>query len=200
MAITDRLLSPHDCTLCIGLPLDATSFTEAQSDPNRDFAAQFYGGWPQYEVQVCNDIARLRSQLSSLGCTVLAELRLDDFSRVMRSGCSQVIILFSHWTNESIEFFDGLMPYSQVLSAIPEDFDGILDLCVCHPVVFVDAIVRARPGCLVRFLPREADPGFWCVYYVALMRMMSQGRITYTQAMERLTLEILTWANKRRLR
>jgi hypothetical protein len=48
-----------------------------------------------------------------------------------------------------IEFRDGMYTVREFLCAIPETFDGLLDLTVCNSVLPAGLIRRKRPSCLV---------------------------------------------------
>jgi hypothetical protein len=73
---------------------------------------------------------------------------------------------------------------SDVIAAVPDRFNGILDLCVCHPKELAKTLERLRPRCLVRSSNREATPVFWLYFYDVLTTILQTRRTTYTAALE----------------
>jgi hypothetical protein len=49
----------------------------------------------------------------------------------------------------SVEFSDGMRSVQEVVNAIPEDFNGTLDLTTCNSVILGKAIKASHPNCLV---------------------------------------------------
>ncbi|XXX76130.1 hypothetical protein WMF30_51625 [Sorangium sp. So ce134] len=49
----------------------------------------------------------------------------------------------------AVEFYDGLRTIDAIVSAIPEGFDGVLDLTICNSILLGEAIKRRRSGFLI---------------------------------------------------
>src|SRR5205814_2191181 len=49
----------------------------------------------------------------------------------------------------AFELRDGLHAVAAIIDAVPERFDGVIDLSVCNSIVLGEAIKRQRRGCLI---------------------------------------------------
>ena len=91
----------------------------------------------------------------------------------------QVIILFSHWIDNSIEFLDCLVTIEQFVEAVPENYTGIIDLCVCHPKPLVYALRKKYPNNIVRFTDTVSTPSHWLVFYEVLFTYFYHNNSSY---------------------
>ena len=91
-----------------------------------------------------------------------------------------------------MEFSDGFKPKTEFVSSIPEDYSGVLDLCVCHPTELISLIIAKRPNCTVRYTPQKVRPRFWLYYYEGLFRLLSAGKYSYIEAFKCLNTELMT--------
>jgi hypothetical protein len=84
------------------------------------------------------------------------------------------MILFAHWSDSDgrIELTDGLVSSEQVVSGVPSDFAGIIDLCVCHPRRLVELLKQKCPDCLVKFTDTKATPLWWIYLYAAMFKIL----------------------------
>lgn len=181
--ISRRIVKPSNCAFVVGLPTSRDEFQEAVASERADFAKGFFGGWGQYYTQFVMDFAEIESRLRGWGVCVIQNASLADFAGLFGRPFD-VVILFSHWSGDSVEFRGGLENVNATLSAIPEEFDGLLDLCVCHPVALARALSVHRPGCLVKHIPVEAEPGYWWRFYRILFSQLRTRELTYLAAME----------------
>jgi hypothetical protein len=179
---TERLVKPTDCAIGFGIPLNEAGFMRSSANPHSDFVKRFLGGWPHYRAALVCDLEDVLPILMSWGVTIISELTLDSF----RSVCHQatIVTIFSHWRRDSVEFSDGLHPFLEVADAIPNDFVGVIDLCVCHPQRLVDAIAARRPRCLVRYIPVEANASYWLYFYRTLFACLRAQDQTYLRCLE----------------
>jgi hypothetical protein len=94
------------------------------------------------------------------------------------------VILFAHWTEAgAVELADGPAAHDKVLTAIPESFRGILDLCVCHPLPLVKAVREQRPDVVVKFTHLRAVPAYWLQLYRVVFSLLDRSAGSYTQAL-----------------
>lgn len=140
--------------------------------------------WQKYEFHVLNPFTYTRENLVALGVHVSDDLTLHQFGSLFRENHS-VVILFSHWRKDGIEFSDRLFDSQEIADQIPSDFEGILDLCVCHPTTFVNLIRKEKPSCLVRFTNRQATPALWLYFYRALFQLLHKDTYNYLDALEK---------------
>jgi len=80
------------------------------------------------------------------------------------------------------EFADGTHPVARVIREIPDGYQGVLDLAVCHSVVPGEAIKRERRGCLVMINRRAASLAFRLPLYRQVIRLLEGGRMDYVTA------------------
>lgn len=99
---------------------------------------------------------------------VCTESSLQKFGELFGLKRFDVVILFAHWGKSSVEFHDGFASIPAIVEKIPTDFDGIIDLCTCHPELLTIALRQERPKCLVKFVNNEVIPYQWLHLYLAL--------------------------------
>ncbi len=174
-------VTPSQCVMLFGLATDREQFFADQSRQDRDFSRRFRGVWLRYQREVAAVVGATEPVLRSLGVSVEHRSTLHDLSRACER--YRVVLLFSHWASGAVEFHDGLHPWERVAAAIPQDFDGVIDLCVCHPLPLAYAL-RRRHTCLVRYSPVTATPAFWLYMYVAIFRELAVNGGSYVGAVE----------------
>ncbi|KAA6461263.1 hypothetical protein DYQ86_13575 [Acidobacteria bacterium AB60] len=191
--VSRRVVKPAECVLAFGIPTTRESFERALTVSGTDYAKQFRGGWSQYYALLAKDVENVESPLREEGVTIVHDLTLEGFAALFERPFP-AIILFSHWKEDAVEFSDGMASAGAVLAAVPEQFDGILDLCVCHPMALVAALHKQRPGCLVKYLPVEAKPHFWMYFYKALFLHLKQSDVSYLTAIQEVACAFLDTA------
>jgi hypothetical protein len=179
---------PNNCVLAFGLPTTEEDFEASIRDQNRDYAKHYLAGWEQYRRNYACHVIAFTQRFLALGVQVISDLRGSDLPALFDRG--SVVTLFTHWTATGIEFFDGTLPLSKVVEAVPCAFAGVLDLCVCHPDELVALLLRDRPLCSVRYLSERASPVFWLTFYAALYSVLKLGGRTYTNAMTEVIIEL----------
>ena len=100
-------------------------------------------------------------------------------------GHFDVVILFAHWCGDAVELFGGFADPDTFLQRVPNEFSGLIDLCVCHPPELVRALRSSRPNCLIKFITKEATPGFWLYFYLALFKHLQDDNDTYLGGLEK---------------
>lgn len=188
-SIIQKIIKPSNCVLGFGIPTSKNDFFRDQSDSNKDFAKMFNGMWGKYYHQFIKDLERVEPLLKETGLNVKHNLKLSDYQSLFEG--NDVVILFSHWKNDRIEFSDGLINIEDIIQAIPDEFTGIIDLCVCHPNKLAMKIRENKPNCLVRYIPRAATPSSWLKFYSIFFTYLKQKDLTYLTALEDVISEFL---------
>ena len=188
--ISERIIKPGQCALAFGIPLSRDDFDNDREHPNKGFAKKFHGNWNWYVREFAGFFDLFRPHLIELGVKLHPALTFEKFEALF-SQEFDVIILFSHWEREAIEFHDGLVEYPKIVERIPGGFDRILDLSVCHPDPLVTALRRDRPKCLIRHIKYDEEgckdeliPRYWLAFYHALFTHLSAHDLTYLDAVE----------------
>jgi len=83
-----------------------------------------------------------------------------------------------------VEFSDGLAGADRILPEIPPAYDGIFDLCVCHPVSLVAKLLASRPRYFVKHVSHEAAPHYWLYFYRDMFSYMETKNADYLDAFE----------------
>lgn len=188
--VTRRIVKPSNCAFVFGIPTSQEGFRMAEQSNNADFAKGFAGGWAQYYLQFVRDLESVEPLLRKWGVVVIHNATFGDFAKVF-SGRFDVVILFSHWDDDAIEFRDGPAGTQALLAAIPLTFAGIVDLCVCHPMSLVRELRDHRPNCIVKYLPTEAAPHYWLYFYRTLFNQLQNQNLSYLAAIEQVACAFL---------
>lgn len=80
-----------------------------------------------------------------------------------------------------IEFFDQLHSIEDFVTAIPQDYDGLLDFTVCNSVLIGNLIKRQR-HCIVLVNKELAAPEFRMVIYKGMIELLSRLDMDYMDA------------------
>jgi hypothetical protein len=180
--ITRRIIKPCDCVVAFGIPTSLEGFRRARENPaNRDFVINRCPDARDYQRQIISYTDKLLPVMTALGASVVRDLTLDGF-KTLFSQDPPVIILFAHWDADSIEFADGLASIEDVINAVPIEYGGIIDLCVCHPKKLALELRRLRKNCVVKFAEGRTTASFWLYFYVVLFKKLLSSRMTYLNA------------------
>jgi hypothetical protein len=179
---------PNDCVIAFALPTTEQGFKCSVRQRHSEYVHRFAGGWEQYRT-VCEDLRNCINQCRKIGVQIVEEVRFDQWQALFQN-C--VVALFAHWisdigevesigegratrsSDETIELWDCQASADDLVSQIPDEFDGVLDLSVCHPFVLVDKIKRCRRKCTVKYFPDELLPSVWAEMYIATFRYLEQ--------------------------
>jgi len=190
--ITRRVVKPRDCVVALGIPTTREAFFHALRTPQgRDFIPNRCPDWQDYYFQIASYTDRLVPLLEQLGAEVVRDVPLKGFGELLRREQHSVVILFSHWHGEAVEFADGLAPVSAIIREVPNSFRGIIDLCVCHPDSLALQLGDKWPHSVVKFTSVETTPAFWLYIYLFVMRILNHEDTTYLNAVERATRDFL---------
>ena len=83
------------------------------------------------------------------------------------------------------EFFDGLKSARDFISAIPENYCGILDLSLCHSTVVGELIKQHRRACTVIRNKEPATPFFKLTRYKLVISELQREPTPYVDALTR---------------
>ncbi|AUX41096.1 uncharacterized protein SOCE26_025010 [Sorangium cellulosum] len=91
----------------------------------------------------------------------------------------------------AVELSERLHPVGDVVEAVPDGFDGVIDLSVCNSIILGEAIKRRRGACLVVVNERPAMLSFRMVRYKYIIRDLHREPARYTDVMIRLSEAVL---------
>jgi hypothetical protein len=168
--------------IAFGIPTTREEFFQSFSPPVSDYTRRWLGGWGQYRAQFVVDLETVTPDLERSGVTIVRKLRLPQLSVLFAK--YRVIVLFSHWTADGIEFFDGMASAERILPQIPSTYDGVFDLCVCHPDALVRKLLVQRPRYFVKYVQDEAAPQYWLYFYRDIFGYMHTVKCDYPEAFE----------------
>ena len=190
--VSTKIIKPENCLLGFGIPTNKDDFYEDQRHPAKRFAKYFNGVWAKYDCQIVRCINKIEPKIVEYGATIVHRLSLQKFGEMLSSNKFDVVVLFSHWEDDSVEFYDGMADISAVINQIPLNFSGILDLSICHPIKLTIEIKKKRPNCLVKFTNKAATPFIWLYFYEALFWHLKNNNKTYLSALEEVIDSFLT--------
>lgn len=182
-------IKPHNCIMGFGIPTSKEVFFSDQNNADKDFAKMFNGLWSKYYHQFIKELNLIEPKLLEIGLKIKHNVTIQDYQQMFDN--NDVVVLFSHWKKDNIEFADGLKNIKEIVDRIPDDFCGIIDLCVCHPDNLAILIREKKPNCLVRYIPRKATPFFWLHFYLILFNYLQEKDISYLTALEDVIIEFL---------
>jgi hypothetical protein len=179
-------MKPSECIIAFGLPTDEEEFWEAKDDVQRDFVRHCCPVWQVYRADIVAHLEEIGPYYQTLGVKVVQGLKLSSLRGLLTDNSNKVFILFSHWKDDSAEFFDGMASSDAIVNEIPSDFKGIIDLCVCHPTKLAIKIRNhLSPDSLVKFTDITNTPYRWLYFYWAVFTIMDDLDVTYTEALKR---------------
>lgn len=179
-----------DCMIGFAIPLNQEEFFDQFNAIDKDFVRNCCSSWAKYKVEIADILQEMFSQFNALGVVTITHLTLEKLTPCFQQG-KKHFTLVAHWYNDTIEFFDRMVSCDEFVNAIPESFDGIIDLCVCTPEPLAALIKAKRPDCSVRYNETKTSITHWIHYYLILFRYISINNVTYNQAFENITKELL---------
>ena len=189
MGRNENPVNPGNCVLTFGIPLSREGFLDACDLPDlpplpRSYVRGYEGGWKAYESSAfVATLNRLKPEFERLGVTLRADVTLDEFGELFRDDRYSVITLFSHWDDDQVEFCGGFAEIPAIVERVPADFDGVVDLCVCHPESLVERLISRSRKYQVRYSDRKTSPALWLHFYHLLYAILLSSEITYDVAL-----------------
>jgi len=179
-------VKPGNCVLAFGIPLSVEGFLNAWELPPfpQSYVRAYEGGWKAYESsRFLVTFNRLKPEFDRLGASLRADITLDEFGNLFHDDRYSVITLFSHWDGDQVEFCGGFADIPAIVERAPADFDGVVDLCVCHPEPLVERLISRTRKYQVRYADRKTSPAFWLHFYHLLYAILLSREITYADAL-----------------
>jgi len=141
---------PGNCSLLGGVPVSMEDYSKlCAGEIQSDFLQNCCHGRMKFYNEICIPVNNIIPKIKKLGCSVILNAREEDIQNVFSR--FEVIILFSHWRDDHIEFNGRLIHNEELCSYIPSDFAGVIDLCACQPQDgLVVAIKQRAPACSIR--------------------------------------------------
>lgn len=167
-----RAVTLRDCVFLCCLPLSQESFVSLRR--TSEYCGQFIS-WSQYQTALEIDRrTKLLQSLSEIGLRGSQAATFEKFKAAIDDH-PPVIALLGHCRNrQDVEFADGFKSLPDLVSAIPPDFDGVLDVSVCNPQDFVKMAKVRAPNAVIRTARAELDGREWLLFYVTLFINIGQ--------------------------
>lgn len=191
-----KITKPSQCVLGFGIPTCRHSFTKSLKNPKSDYVNRYQRSWSYYNKKIVNPLNELMPTFDKAGLSIMHNLTLKKFRQLFNK--YEVIILFSHWKEDNIEFEEGLIPITNVVDAIPGDFEGVLDLSVCHPAKLGQLIREQKENCFAKYTNTKVDPPvLWFNLYSVLFQYLNNEDKYYLDALEDVIDEFLKPAHEK---
>lgn len=188
--ISREIVKPHQCVMGFGIPTTWGAFAEVVDTLcNREFIPVYYrSNWNRYHHDVVRHFDDVLPELAALGVTICHKLTRGMLLNFLNDRGCRVFILFTHFNENAVELFDGLTGIDDFVDLVPCQFDGILDLCVCHPASLVKRLTNKRPSCLKRYSLGKATPVIWIYFYETLFLSLAGSDMNYGQVLRQTVL------------
>lgn len=179
-------MKPSDCILAFGIPTSEEEFWDAKDDAERDFVNNCCPVWQVYSFDIISHLKEVTPYFQRLGVNIVYGLKLSDLRCLLTNNSTKTIILFSHWEDDSVEFFDGMASSDAIVNEVPADFTGIIDLCVCHPKNLpIKLRKHLHPDSLVKYTDNKNTPYKWLYFYWTVFTMLDESDISYLDALRK---------------
>ena len=166
--------------------MSEAEFWDAKDDAGRDFVTNRCPVWQVYNLDIISHFEELTPHFQSLGVQIIRALRLTDLRDLFNNNPGKTIILFSHWKDDSVEFFDGMATSDAVVREVPSDFTGIIDLCVCHPTnLAIKLRKHLHADALIKSIDKESTFHKWLYFYWAVFTILDESDFTYLDALRK---------------
>jgi len=178
------------CILAFTIPLSQREFFDHVKKPEKDFARNCCSSWSKYRKEVVEVLSELEPGYKRLGVQIIHRLKANDLNSCFTQKC-RYMILIAHWYCNEVEFYDQMLSCTEFASVIPEDYDGIIDLCVCTPEPLAQIIKDSRPDCTIRYSHTRASLSFWLQFYNVFFHTIHKDELSPNEAFEKVTKEFL---------
>jgi len=100
--------------------------------------------------------------------------------------------ILSYSNSSKVEFKDGLSSLFDVISEIPEEFQGIIDLNVCHPDLLTIFLRKCRPKCHIKYKFDNSNihknigvnPVIALYFYIAFFNHLNTHNLNYFEGIQ----------------
>jgi hypothetical protein len=199
-----EIVRPEDCSLAVAIPLDEWRFRAAavagsppgnfvqtwmRLNPGRSIGEAWLEYAP-YAVHAADVVLEARQ----MGVAVRTAASFNDWAELF--GIRSVVTLFAHLSDDDadhacVEFGDGNYKIVDLIDAIPESYNGVVDFTVCRSLAFLPVIKTARPQCTVVAVKDPARVDYRFAIYRQVIRLLSAGTFTYPEAVTALHRAVL---------
>lgn len=170
-----------NCAIAICIPITKDEFNACRTDPHgRELALGV--SWRQYQTDIVDIFKRLRPKWKAAGVEIYTSVDLKLLEQIFTHQWDAVILI-SHWRNQTIELFDGMIDIERVTKAISPDFKGVLDLCVCNSADLAAEVRALRPNVPIKYSSIPADYPVWFRIYDVVIELYAQGQTSYLDAL-----------------
>jgi len=182
-------LKPSSCTLGFGIPTSLREYdrqkkaheSHGEDHENHDFI--FSVERNHYPAVFRFD--RFLPEIAATGARIEPVLTLEKFGALLGEQVS-VLTLFAHQKDDRVEFADGLATIPQIVEAVPRDYVGILDLCVCQSPELARRLRYERSNiALIRYIEKAATPWRWLWFYLILFKILQTENSSWPNAFDK---------------
>lgn len=200
------ITKPNRCVLAFGIPTYRKAFLQSLNNKNADYVNRYKKSWPTYSSKIVKPITALTPDIKKTGLTIIPDPTVEDFKKtdltleVFKFLFTKydVIILFSHWKDDKIEFHEGLVPIEKIVDVIPDDYNNIIDFSVCHPEPLIRLINEKKPNCRSRYSKNKVEePEYWLYFYSELFQKLFKEDWYYFDAFRATIYEQLNETNEK---
>ncbi len=188
------IIRPQDCAIAFGIPTCQHVFVDQRDNMKREHDYVRYSKYPEYTEYYSGFVRfldELEPGLQDIGVRLAYDVTPWDLTELFQQ--YRVVILFSHWTDAdpefplgAVELGEGLVDIDTIVEAVPQDYDGFLDLCTCSPPNLIDALLYARSRCRLKYTEKEdAKPDLWLYFYAKLFQLLHEKPMSYPDALAR---------------
>ena len=185
--ISKQVIKPSNCVFAFGIPTTKDDFYHDywNSSNGKDFISGSQITWNKYNYEIVSFIEDFEKTVKAIGLNIKHQLTLQEFGSLFLLTDIYAIVLFSHWKDDQVEFFDGLKSIDSILEVIPNNYYGVIDLSVCHPVNLALAI-RKEKGIdnIIRYSLKASTPAYWLSFYKGFFRLLYEEDLNYLTAFE----------------
>lgn len=174
-----QVIKPNDCVIGFGIPTSKSAYI---TNKNMGYS-RLYETKAKYNYDIIVPINNFMKIITAWGVITIFDLNSYNFANLFRKNGFKVIILFSHWEDDFVEFSNGLIAIDEICNSIPEQFNGTLDFCICHPEKLIKKIIQTKPDIDFRYTNEQVTPKFWIDFYTALFSILRVKNVTYNIAL-----------------
>lgn len=176
-------MTPNGWRFLVGLPTTIDEWKTCKLNPSKfDYFRGAEGSEKRFEQVYGRPVRDSLCLLKKLGCAV-SRCSLNKLGDSITG--AEVITLIGHWNkHDHLELADGLHDWRIVVNAIPEDYSGVIDLCVCHPEPMVRYLDVHRKKALVKY--KSLEPSqivLWLGIYGVMAAQMKEHPLSFTDAL-----------------
>jgi len=180
----EDVVKPSQCIFAIGLPTSRAAFERDRRSELKDFVPKRLPSWLRYTHEIILPFRHYLPHYRKLGVQVVEEVDETTLRSLFSENSHAVLILFSHFTDQHVELSDRMVSVTRFVELVPEGFDGIIDLCVCHPDGLPFRLRDERPASSIKFTHREATTAAWLAMYRVMFELLKRCEMSYAKGLE----------------